>query len=81
MNFWENELPRKDRTSSFLPYEADKRVLKFQANVSEVFEALSSNDGSNFIQILVSNLNLESAKFLELGLCDFVELTLFSARH
>ena len=83
MNFWENELPRKDRTSSFLPYEADKRVLKFQANVSEVFEALSSNDRSNFIQIrlLVSNLNVESAKFLELGLCDFVELTLFSARH
>ena len=26
------------------------------------------------------DLNLESAKFLELGLCDFVE-TLFSARH
>ena len=61
MNFSENELPRKDRTSSFLTYdEAGKRVLKFQANFSEVFEVLSSNDGSNFIQIrlVVSNLPL-----------------------
>ena len=61
MNFSENELPRKDRTSSFLTYgEAGKRVLKFLANISEVFEVLSSNDGSNFIQIrlLVSNLAL-----------------------
>ena len=59
MNFSENELPRKDCTSSFLTYgEAGKRVLKFQANFSEVFEVLSSNDRSNFIQIrlLVSNL-------------------------
>ena len=59
MNFSENELPRKDRTSPFLTYgEAGKRVLKFQANISEVFEVLSSKDGSNFIQIrlLVSNL-------------------------
>ena len=32
MNFSENELPRKDRTASFLTYdEASKRVLKFQA--------------------------------------------------
>ena len=52
MNFSENELPRKDRTSSFLAYGgAGKRVLKFQANFSEVFEVLSLNDGSNFIQI------------------------------
>ena len=37
----------------FLVYgEAGKRVLKFQANFSEVFEVLSSNDGSNInIQI------------------------------
>ena len=59
MNFSENKLPRKDRTSSFLTYgEAGNRVPKFQANFSEVFEVLSSNDGSNFIQIrrLVSNL-------------------------
>ena len=59
--FPENKLPREDRTSSFLTYgEAGKRVLKFQANFSEVFEVLSSNDGSNFIQIrlLVSNLSL-----------------------
>ena len=44
MNFGsENELPRKDHTSSFLTYgEAVKRVLKFQANFSEVFEVLSS---------------------------------------
>ena len=59
MNFSEIHLPRKDRTSSFLPFgEAGKRVLKFQANFSEVFEVLSSNEGLNFIQIrlLVSNL-------------------------
>ena len=59
MNFSVNKLPRKDRTSSFLTYgEAGKRVPKFQANFSKVFEVLSSNDGSNFIQIwlLVSNL-------------------------
>ena len=59
MNFSENELPRKDRTSSFLTYgEAGKRVLKFRANISEVFEVLSSIDASNFIQIrlVVSNL-------------------------
>ena len=59
MNFSENELPRKDRTSSFLTYsEAGKRMLKLQANISKVFEALSSNDGSNFIHIrlVVSNL-------------------------
>ena len=52
MNFSENELPRKDRTSSFLTYgEAGKRVLNFQANfrLGEVFEVLSSNDGSNFL--------------------------------
>ena len=58
MNFIKIELPRKDRTSSFLAYgEAGKRELKFQANFSEVFEVLSLNDGSNFIQIrlLVSN--------------------------
>ena len=52
MNFIENEFPRKDRTSSFLAYaEAGKPELKFQANFSEVFEVLSLNDGSNFIQI------------------------------
>ena len=46
MNSSVNELPRGDRTSSFLPYgETVKRVLKFQANFSEVFEVLSSNDG------------------------------------
>ena len=59
MNSSVNELPRRDRTSSFLPYgETVKRVLKFQANFSEVFEVLSSNDGPNFIQIrlLVSYL-------------------------
>ena len=59
MNFSENELPWKDRTSSFLPYsEAGKRVVKFQASFRKVFEVHSSNDGSNFIQIrlLVSNL-------------------------
>ena len=38
--------------------EAGKRVLKFQANFSEVFEALSSNDGSNFIQIRLRVSNL-----------------------
>ena len=52
MNSSVNELPRRDRTSSFLPYvEASKRELKFQANFSEVFEVLSLNDGSNFIEI------------------------------
>ena len=52
MNSSVNELPRRDRTSSFLPYvEAGKRELKFQANVSEVFEMLSLNDGPNFIEI------------------------------
>ena len=59
MNFSENELPRKDRTSFFLPFgEAGKRVLKFQANFSKAFEVLSSTDGPNFIQIrlVVSNL-------------------------
>ena len=60
MNFSENELPRKDRRSSFLTYgEAGERVLKFQANFSEVFVVLSRNDGPNFIQIrlLVSTLH------------------------
>ena len=59
MNSSVNELPRRDRTSSFLPYgEAGKRGLKFQATLSEVFEVLSLNDGQNFIQIrlLVSYL-------------------------
>ena len=52
MNFSVNELPRRDRTSSFLPYgEAGKREVKFQANFSEVFEVLSPNDGPNVIQI------------------------------
>ena len=53
MNSSINKLPRRDRTSSFLPYvEAGKRELKFQANVSEVFEVLDSlNDGPNFIEI------------------------------
>ena len=55
MNFSENELLRKDRTSSFLAYgEVGKRVLKFQAHFSdfsEVFEVLYSNDGSNYVQI------------------------------
>ena len=52
MNSSVNELPRRDRTSSFLPYgEAGKRELKFQANFSEVFEVLSSNDGPNLIEI------------------------------
>ena len=60
MIFSKNELPRKDRTSSFLPYgEAGKQVLQFEANFSEVFEVLSSNDGPNFIEIrlLVSYLS------------------------
>ena len=52
MNSSVNELPRRDRTSSLLPYgEAGKRELKFQANFSEVFEVLSSNDGPYFIEI------------------------------
>ena len=55
----DNELPRKDHTSSFLTYgEAGKRVLKFQANFRDVFEVLSSNDGSNFIQIRLAVSNL-----------------------
>ena len=45
MKFSENELLRKDHTSSFLVCgKAGKRVLEFQANFSEVFEVLSSND-------------------------------------
>ena len=41
-------MPKKNRTSFFLPYgETGKQVLKFQANFSEVFEVLSSNDGPN----------------------------------
>ena len=53
MNFSENELFRKDCISSFLTYgEAGKRVLKFQANFSEVSKGShGSNDGSNFIQV------------------------------
>ena len=52
MNSSVNELPRRDRTSSFLPYgEAGKGELKFQANFSEVFEVLSLNDRPNFIEI------------------------------
>ena len=52
MNFSENELHRKDRTSSFLAYgKAGKRVLEFQANFSEVIEVFSSNDRSNYVQI------------------------------
>ena len=31
--------------------ETGKRVLKFRANFSEVFKALSLNNGPNFIQI------------------------------
>ena len=60
MNFSENELPRKDHTSSLTYGEEGKGVLKFQENFSKVFEVLSSNDGSNFIQIrlLVSNLTI-----------------------
>ena len=49
MIFSKNQLSRKDRTSSFLSYgEAGKFQLKFQANFSEVFEVLSSNDGPKF---------------------------------
>ena len=52
MNSSVNELPRRDRTSSFLPYgEAGKRELKFRAIFSEVYEVLSLNDGPNFIEI------------------------------
>ena len=61
MNSSENELPRKDCTSSFLPYgEAGKRELTFQANFSEVFEVLFLNDRPNFIQIrfAVSHLSI-----------------------
>ena len=70
MNFTENELPRKDRTSSFLTSgEAGKRVLKFQANICEVFEVLSSNDGSNSIQIrlVVSNLVITDNTVMHVG--------------
>ena len=46
MNFSENELPRKDRTSSFLTYgEAGKRVLKFQANFSRFSKYSSQMTG------------------------------------
>ena len=42
MNFSENELLRKDHTSSFLAYgEAEKHVLKFQVTLSKVFEVIS----------------------------------------
>ena len=61
MNSSVNELPRRDRTLSFLPYdEAGKLELKFQANFSEVFEMLSLNDGPNFIEIrlVVSYLSI-----------------------
>ena len=52
MNSSVDELPRRDRTSSFLSYgEAGKRELKFQGNFSGVFEVLSLNDGPNFIEI------------------------------
>ena len=52
MNFSENELLRKDHTSSFLAYgEEGNHVLEFQTNFSEDFEELSSNDGSNVNQI------------------------------
>ena len=33
-------------------------MLKFQANFSEVFEVLSSNDGSSYIQIRLEVSNL-----------------------
>ena len=61
MNSSVNELPRRDCTSSFLPYgEAGKQELKFQANFSEVSEVLSLNDGPNFIEIrlVVSYLSI-----------------------
>ena len=61
MNSSVNELPRRDRTSFFLPYDkAGKRELKFQANFSEVFEVLSLNDRPNFIEIrlVVSYLSI-----------------------
>ena len=61
MNSSVNELPRRDRTSSFLPYgEAGKRELKFQVNFSEVLEVLSLNDAPNFIEIrlVVSYLSI-----------------------
>ena len=52
MNFSDNELLKKDRTSSFLACgKKGNHVLEFQANFSEVFEMLSSNDGSNYIPI------------------------------
>ena len=45
MNLSENELLRKDHASSFLVCgKAGKHMLEFQANFSEVFEVLSSND-------------------------------------
>ena len=61
MNSSVNELPRRDCTSSFLPYgKAGKRELKFQANLSKVFEELSLNDEPNFIeiQLVVSYLSI-----------------------
>ena len=63
MNSSVNELPRRDRTSSFLPYgEVGKRELKFQATLSEVFEVLSLNDGQNFIEIrlVISYLSINT---------------------
>ena len=52
MNCSVNEPPRRDRTSSLLPYvEAGKRELKFQANFSEVFEVLSLDEEPYFIEI------------------------------
>ena len=48
----EKQLLRKAHKSSFLAYdEARKSVLEFQANFSEVFEVLYSNDGANYVQI------------------------------
>ena len=53
----QNELLRKDRTSSFSPYcEVGKRVLKFRANFCQVFELLYSNDRSNYVQIQFSTV-------------------------
>ena len=48
MNFSENELRGRNRTSSFLAYgEAGKCALGVPANYSENFEVLFSNDGSD----------------------------------
>ena len=59
MNFSENELFRKDQTSSFLAYGgADKRVLEFPANCSEFSKCTPQNDGSNSIQIQLEAANL-----------------------